>query len=367
MITAIKVLQKVLVNYFYRLNAGFFLFCFFVLFGAPTSPLAFHLSLISGIIQSQVFLSIVMLVWFLYNLKCLNYILKQLNNPRQSFLFCFTNLSRKKAWIYMLYVQVIIYMPVLMYAAVIMWFAMKKQQYLFTVEIIIFNTIVVAASAFIYFNAIQKKQFFIQKVSLPQININLPKPFFSIPLYFLWSDRKQMLLVTKLFSLLLLFGFIRLYEPERQDLRPLQLCLLLTAASHSSIVFEIRAFEEEYLAFGRILPLTILSRFAMIIAMYTCLLIPEFILLTKAYPTHFLLADYPQLILLVVALLSLFHVTLVVEDTEMEQMMRVIFGIMAGCFFIILYNPGVVLPCIILLLSFVLFQSYYYNFEKKQK
>ncbi|MEJ7684891.1 MAG: hypothetical protein WKG06_45005 [Segetibacter sp.] len=101
--------------------------------------------------------------------------------------------------------------------------------------------------------------------------------------------------------------------------------------------------------------------------MYACLLMPEFILLFKGYHTHFSLADYRQLVLVVVALLSLFHVTLLLEDTETEQLMRVVFGIMAGCFFIILYNPGLILPCAILLFSFLLFNAYYYGFEKKDK
>ena len=365
MTTAIKVLQKVLVNYFYKANAGFFLFVFFVLFGLPNSLVAFHLSLISGIIQSQVFLGIVMLIWFLYNLKCLDYILKQLHNPRQSFLFCFSNLSARKVWSYMLYVQVFIYIPVLLYASAVIWFATKKHQYLFTAEIIVFNSVVVAASAFIYLNAIQKKQLFGQKIALPGIPINLPKPFFSLPLYFLWNNRKQMLLVTKLFSLLLLFGFIKLYEPDHYDIRPVQLCLLLVAASHSSIIYQVRMFEEENLAFSRNLPLKTSGRFIRMTAMYACLLLPEFVLLLKGCPAHFLLTDYPKLILLAVALVSLFHVTLLLEDTSTEQMMRVVFGILAACFFIILYNPGVLLPCAILLLSFVLFNAYYYNFEKK--
>lgn len=365
MITTITILQKVLVNYFYKVNAGFFLFGFFVLFGLPISPVAFHLSLISGIIQSQVFVAVVMLIWLLYNLKCLDYILKQLRDPRQSFLFCFNNLPAKKAWSYMFYVQVLIYMPVLMYAIAIIWFAMKKQQYLFTAEIIIFNAIVVAASAFIYFIAIQKKQLFRQITALPGIRINLSKPFFSIPLYFLWNERKQMVLVTKFFSLMLLYGFIKLYEPDHYDIRPLQLCLLLIAASHSGIIFQVRTFEEEYLAFSRNLPLKTPVRFIRMTAMYARLLLPEFILLFKGYPAHFSLADYPQLLLLVTALLSLFHVTLLLEDTETEQMMRVVFGILAACFFIILYNPGIMLPCVMLVLSFALFNAYYYNFEKK--
>ncbi len=82
---------------------------------------------------------------------------------------------------------------------------------------------------------------------------------------------------------------------------------------------------------------------------------------------HFFLADYPQLVLLVVALLSMFHVVLLLEDAEMEQLMRIVFGIMAACFFVIFFNPGLMFPCVILLLSFALFNAYYYSFEKRHK
>lgn len=364
---AIRILQKVLVNYFYKTNAGLFLFGFFILFGLPYSPLAFHVSLITGIIRSPVFLAIVLLIWFIYNLKCIDYMLKQLHNARQLFLFCFHNLSIRKNYLYMLYVQALIFMPVLLYASVIVFFALRKQQYLCAVEVILFNTIIITASAYIYFKAIIKDGLFRKMIALPGFNINLPKPLFLIPLYFLWIDRKQMLLVTKLFSLLFLYSFFRLYEPERYDIRPMQLCLLLTCASHSAIIFEIRTFEEEYMTFSKNLPLTTVSRFLIMAGMYCCLLLPEFVFLFKGYPIQFILSDYPQLILFVVALSSLFHVVLLLEDLEMEQLIRTVFGITAGCFFIILYNPGFIFSCAILLLSFALFNSYYYSFEKKQE
>ena len=101
--------------------------------------------------------------------------------------------------------------------------------------------------------------------------------------------------------------------------------------------------------------------------MYSCLLLPEFVFLFKGYQIHFLISDYPQILLFVVALLSLFHVVLLLEDLEVELLIRIVFAITAGCFFIMLYNPGMIFPCAILLLSFALFNSYYYSFEKKHK
>lgn len=365
MVTVIGILQKVLVNHFYKANAGFFLFCFFVLFGLPISPAAFHLSIITGIIQSQLFIVCVMLTWLLYNVKCADYVLKQLRHPTQSFLFCLTNWPAKKTYLCMLYVQAFVYLPVLVYAAAIVWFAINKHKYLYAFEVVSFNVFVVTVTAFVYQIALQKNKSFNLKTGFPAVSIHFPKPFLLMPLFFIWHERKQMLFVTKAFSLLLLFGFIHLYEPERYDIRPLQLCLLLTAAAHSAIVFQIRAFEEAYLTFSRNLPLKIVGRFLRIAIMYFFLLLPEFIFLFKGYPLHFAMSDYPQLVLMVVALLCMFHVALLLEDTGMEQLIQIVFGILAACFFILLYNPGTLFPCAILLLTFVLFNAYFYDFEKK--
>lgn len=365
MTKAVRILQQVLVNHFYKINSGFFVFGFFVLFGLPFSPLAFHISLITGIIQSPVFLFCVMLTWLLYNLKCIDYILKQLSGPKQNFLFCLNSLSLRKIYQCMLYVQALVYMPVLFYSTAIAWLAFKKEQYACMIEVLLFNVIVVSSTAIIYVIGIQKRDLLKRKIFLPAIDTTISKPFFLIPLLFVWNERKQMLFVTKVFSLLLLFGFMQLYVPEQYDIRPLQLLLLITAASHSTIVYEIRAFEEEYLSFTKNLPVTIVARFIRMVGMYTLLMLPELLFLFKGFQVHFTITDYPQLLLMVIALLCLFHVVLLLDQTNMEQMMRIVFGIIAACFFIILYNPGLLLPVPVMLLVFVLYNSYYYNYERK--
>jgi hypothetical protein len=65
MIVIIRILQKVIVNYFYDIH---------------------HVSIINGIVQSRLFLFIVIGVWALYNLKCIVYTLKQLEQSKQNFL-----------------------------------------------------------------------------------------------------------------------------------------------------------------------------------------------------------------------------------------------------------------------------------------
>jgi hypothetical protein len=259
-----------------------------------------------------------------------------------------------------------VYIPVLLYAVAIIVIGFKKQEYLSVVEITLFSLIILTVTPFVYVLALQQKRFALRPF-LPSLSRARRKPYFLFPLYFLLRERKQMLFVTKTFSLLLLYGFIQLYEPERYDLRPMQLCLLICAASHCAVVYEIRLFEEQYLEFSKNLPLTLAGRFLRMIAMYTCLLLPEFIFLLKGLHVQYSILDYPQLLLMLIALLSLFYVVLLLEDTNMEQLIRIVFGICAACFFIILYNPGIILPLAILVLAFLLYHAYYYHYEKQYR
>jgi Ca2+/Na+ antiporter len=69
--------------------------------------------------------------------------------------------------------------------------------------------------------------------------------------------------------------------------------------------------------------------------------------------------------LMPVAMLCFFYTVLLLEQSTMEQFVPVIFWISTTCFFILLYNPGILFVVTILLLSYALFVSYVYHYEKK--
>ena len=363
----INILQRTLITHFYKTNAGFFLAAFFFLFGviAQGQVIMYHLSLIHGIIESQVFTAIVIVIWFLYTLKCVDYIIKQLNEPRQLFLFCLNNVPEKKQYIYMLYVHVLVYMPVLLYAIIVAVIAAKEHRYICMIEVIVSNSIMIAIAAYAYFAALQKRKTIVSSLHWPFKKKYYPKPLPVIPLLHLWHNKKQMLLVTKTFSLLLLYGFIALYEPERYDIRPLLLIVMVISTAHCSIVFQTRLFEDEYLLFSRALPLSIIKRFLFLIAMYGLLLLPELLFVWKAFPLHFSAADYSQLLVLAIAIPVLLHAVLLTGDIDADSYVRIVFGIAAVLFFVLLYNPGILLAIFIMGISFVLFHSHFYTFEKR--
>jgi len=359
----ISILQRVLVNHFYKVNAGFFAFLFFVLFGMPNSVASFHLAIINGIVESNSFLLVAFVLWTLYNLKCINYTTKYLKEERQQFLFTLNNLPAFTCWLYMAYVQMMVYMPVLLYALATIVVAVEKHYYLRAVYTVLFNIIAVFLPAIFYLKKLQRKQGIVLLKGVP-LKITIPKSPSLVPLFFLWYQRKQMLLITKSFSFLALFLFIKLYEPDHYDIRPLLLCCMVCATAHSAIIYELREFEEQYLSFSRNLPLTYIKRFSQLLLTTFILLLPELLFVWKGYPLHFNTPDYFQLALMMISLLCLFYSSLLTDDILMDTYIKIVFGVLAGLFFVVLYNPGILLPCLILIIAFGFYFSYYYDYER---
>jgi hypothetical protein len=361
----ISIFQKVLVNHFYKVNAGFFMFVFFVLFGLPNDVAGFHLSIIHIIIESPAVLGAILLVWLLYSFKCLDYIVRQLNEHQQQFLFTTTSLPTLQCMLALLYVQVMVGLPVLAYAVVVIVIAAKSHQYVCIAEIIAFNLFTTVGAAVIYLHALRKKQLFKPLRLLPSIGFRMPKPAYSISLFYIWHQRKQMLVVSKFFSLVFLLGFIQIYDPQKYDTRPLLHCFMLVIASNSSIVFQMVNFESEHLFFYRNFPFSTTKRFGGLLLMYLILLLPELLFLWRGYPLYFHAADYPMLVLFGVGLLSVFHGILLADNTlNMDVYIKANFAILAILFFVILYNPGIILSILLVLVGFGFYQGYYYVFER---
>src|ERR1700748_21351 len=87
--------SKTLAGCFYQQNAGFFLLLFVLFFGvvAPSEQLAYHYTLILGMLETPLFLGIVLFAWLLYGLKPIRFLLGSLDEPEASFLYKLAALS----------------------------------------------------------------------------------------------------------------------------------------------------------------------------------------------------------------------------------------------------------------------------------
>lgn len=361
-----KILQSVLVNHFYKLNAGFFIFLFFALFGVVRGGqlLEFHLGLIQAILGGPLFLMIIIIIWGLYTLKCINYISKRLMEPGLSFLSCLNRLPKKQVWGWMCFVHFEVYFPVIAYVIIIIAVALRAHQYQEALIVLISNLIFFIAAVQIYFKSLQLHSIesFVLKFRFPTLPII--KPYFLYPLFYIWQDRKWMLLLTKLFTLVYLYGFIQFYEPYRYDIRPILLSVLLVIAAHTTLIFQIRSFESEFLLFSRNLPINIWKRFIQIVGLYFVLLMPELLFVWKGYPLHFNVVDFPQIVFMVLSIPPFFHAILYTSIMNGDEYMKIVFAIITVLFFLILYDLGILLFAFVVILALVFFYFHYYEFEK---
>jgi hypothetical protein len=361
-----KILQSVLVNHFYKLNAGFFIFLFFALFGVVRGGqlIEFHLGLIQAILGGPLFLMIIIILWGFYTLKCISYITKRIMEPGLNFLTCLNRLPKKQVWMWMCFVHFEVYFPVISYVVIIITVAIKAHQYQEALIIFLSNLLFFIMAVQIYYRCLQLHtvESFALKFRFPTLRIT--KTYFLFPLFYLWEDRKWMLLLTKLFTLVYLYGFIQFYEPYRYDIRPMLLSVLLVIAAHTSLIFQIRSFESEFLLFSRNLPIGIWKRFIQMLGLYLVLLIPELLFVWKGFPLHFNLVDYAQIIFMVISLPAFFQAILYTSIMNSDEYMKIVFAILTVLFFLILYNIGILLFVFVLFLAFVFFYFHYYEFER---
>lgn len=369
-----RTLQQILVNHFYQMNAGFFAFLFFVLFGVVKGGqlIDYHYSLILAFLESPIIMAGVILAWTLYTLKCTNYIIKRILEPRQLFLTCLNHLSNKQLFAWMLLTQVQVFAPVWVYAAIATAVAIHLNHWAQAGFMVLANLVLIFTAARCYTSTIRNhgtaaflgRWAFLDKwAALIGVSWqhSFVKPVFSYAIIHLFKERKQMLLLTKVFTLLFLYGFIQLYEPYKPDPRPILLCFLLIVGSHSALIQQIRAFEREFLPFLRNLPVKISVRFLHLLAMYALLFLPELIYVWMAYPLHFTLLEYPQIVMMVLALAAFLHSILLVYDMPSEDYLNAVFGMMAVLFFVLLYNPGILFFLLVLLIAYVFFHQHIYG------
>jgi hypothetical protein len=361
-----KILQSVLVNHFYKLNAGFFAFLFFGLFGVVRGGqlIEFHLGLIQAILSGPLFLAMIICIWGLYTAKCINYITKRMMEPGLSFLACLNRLPRKQVWYWMCLLHFEIYLPVIAYVFIILIVAMREQQYQQAFIIMICNAIFFIVAVSRYFKTLEQhsNDSLLLKIHVPDFSFR--KPVFLYSLIYIWRERKLLFMLTKTFTLVYLYGFIQFYEPYRYDIRPMLLSLLLVLSSHLTLIYEMRNFENDYLLFCRNLPISIFKRFFQQLLLFLVLLTPELLFVWKGYPLHFNLIDFSQILLMILAIPAFMNAILYTSSMSLEDYMKLVFAFVAALFFLILYDLGILVFVFVLVLALVFFYFHFFEFEK---
>ncbi len=109
--------------------------------------------------------------------------------------------------------------------------------------------------------------------------IEMKRPFFSWPLYYLLNEQWLMLLICKVLSLVFFKSMLLMFADVTNDTRVLLIALLASVLCHATLVSTLLKFETAYLTFSKSLPVPTYKRLVNWLLIFSIFLLPEWIFL----------------------------------------------------------------------------------------
>jgi len=366
MFALLSILNKVVVQQFYRLNAGFFLVVFFLAFGIQQPPtMLVSPPFLTGAVTSPIFIFSVLALFGLYYLKCFNFLLKTIRAPENEYLFIISIFSRRLLWAGLGLTHLQLFLPALAYTILISYYALQTVNYWVIAAVTLYNLLLILYSV-IYFG---------RKITqtIPEAAANniwrsgekriLAQPVFW-PLRYLLRQEKVMLGLTKILSLGVLYAFMVLYPYPQYDLRPTYTGFLTAVIAQAMLVQQVQQFQESALSFWRNLPYPRWQRFTYQIILLSLLLLPEIIMVFRLnfYPAAIISLFF--LVTFGIGVIALLYTLLYVKLNQETYLKSVFFIYIGLLLFLLLHPPLYLLTILLFLLAYLLYYRRYYVFEK---
>jgi len=353
-------LNKLFVHSFYKANASFFLFFFFIFFGAVQggSLVSYHLSLMNSILSSGITLSIVLFCWVLYQLKCVAFILKIINSEEAKFMYNLQTLKSGKQYLFYTFTFLQVYAPVLVYSLLLCITGFQRGYSETVVIVILFQVI-----SFITFTSIifYRLNNWINNINFPSFNLNFKKKFFLYILYHFSIEKKVLLLAIKALSLSLLY-IVLVWNKGRYDNDSFMMFYLVILMTHTVFPYLGVEFLEKKLAVYRNLPISLFKRAMVYIIPYFILQLPElaFILYhADALPVEHRAAYFINTI----ASLFLLTAFLYSEAVQREEYLKASFGLLFFSIFALHIQAFWIWIGIQVIIGSILFITDYFKYE----
>lgn len=362
MLKLAAILVKVLVVPFYKVNTGFFLFLFLLLFGFMDASeiVLCHRSLMQTIAATGIGLGVAMAVAVLYNYKCVAFVVSCLERPENGFLVNLQGIPVREQLLLLLLCQFILYLPVLLYLGLTILVGLQYGLIGFSLVLLIFLLLSCAGSAGLYFLKLNSyhKPAAAFKLPVPQ---NYSKQPVLYAAYHLLHEKKLAWAAVKLFSG---FIFYLVFVVNRADfsLPYFRLLFLICTLAHSMLVYASFEFAEKQLAFTRSLPISRSKRLLAYLITYLLLLLPELCWLV-AYSGN--LMTWRELLLTFAAGLGqLLLLTAVLYLPNLHTQRFALFACLIYLVSAVLLPSGIAVVLMVeIVLALYIFYSRYYTFE----
>lgn len=274
-----NVLVKTIVMQFYRVNSGFFLTVFILLFGLMNGKavIDMHHQIMRGISSSFSFFAGAAFIWIAYSIKCLNFTTRTLKDPSGAFLYTMQTLSDKQQKTLFVMLQFMMMVPLTVYGLIAVAVGYSYGNILYPTLFLLLQATLFASGIIplrTINNTWNEKHF---RINLPDRKFNIAQRWYLL-LYSV-NDRKATFAGIKLFSLLLLQAMVAANrtEPNRESFSFLILFLI---AAHAMLSAYYVRFTEQQMSFLRNMPISRSHHLTNYLFTYSVIFLPEMLFLT---------------------------------------------------------------------------------------
>jgi hypothetical protein len=280
MSTILHLMIKALVAPFYKNHAGLLFFVFFLMFGIveSTQIVFYHQSLIYGMLSSGIFLLMVLMIWLLYQLKSLHFLLKTSSEDSYLFLHHLAELPAGKSFLCYFVISFLTFLPVFVYTIAIYGIGIQHRFYDSMVIVFIFQFALWLMNAGVL-NYTIRNQHIPSRVTLPTLSLPYQRTQIGIYAGYLFKEEKSAVMLSKLFSLTLIYLVKETLEAG-DDFRIIAITWLFALLSHTYLINKLKVFEDQSLSWMRSLPISPAQTFMTHFFLYGLLMVPELLLLT---------------------------------------------------------------------------------------
>jgi hypothetical protein len=363
----LRLMIKALVVPFYKNHAGILLFVFFIMFGViESSQLVFyHTSLIFGMLSSSVFLIVVLGTWLLYQLKSLHFLLKISTEDSYLFLQHLTLLPTRHSLLYFFTISFITFLPVFVYTIAIYAIGIQHKFYESLVIIFTFQCFLWIMTAWALHSSLRNRHV-ASRFALPSLSLPYQRTQLGMYSGYLFKEEKPALIISKLFSLTLIYIVKETLEPG-DDFRIVGITWLFALLSHTYLIQKLKVFEDHSLAWTRSLPISSTQTFTTYFSLYALMMIPELLLFSGNIGQVLSVFDFILLPACSSTFLLAIHSYLYKPNRDPDKFATYLFWLFMICFMLILSKMIVLMIATLFLVSYLKFKQRYFLYQPVEK
>lgn len=358
-----------IVKPFYRENAGLLCFVYYIMFlavGAANGVgmLDYHYSLIRGMLNYPSILLLVYAAWFVYALRCSQFVNRTLKKPEFSYLYLLPLLHARNIFLLLLQIQVLIFLPVLSYLVIIVVIGYQEQWYLITTLTLVFNILLCLTSTGYYQYLLLRPGKVSSRIRWRLPSVLQRKYYVSFLIRYVLENGKLVFLAIKVYTCGILYLVLEGRNPATEtDMRMFVFFYFVGLLGHGILIHRLKETENTRMTFYRLLPVPVSQRFATYAFFYLLLFIPEIVTIASRTPLSLRYAEAAFLILFGYGTLLLLNSLQLFNYTGIKSYFKTVMQVFVMFILALIAGWQREFALLVFIVSIVLFFARYYRFE----